>query len=55
MRTGKLLARRAGPRLCSQAAICYYMTRLVLVYVIATLYTCARSHSRTVRVLQCKC
>lgn len=39
MRTGKLLARRAGPRLCSQGAICYYMTCLALIYVIATLYT----------------
>ena len=29
----------AGPRLCSQGAICYYMTVLVLIYVIATLYT----------------
>ena len=42
MRTGKLLARRAGPSLCSQSAICYYMTCLIFIYIIATLYTGAR-------------
>ena len=42
MRTGKLLVRRAGPSLCSQSAICYYMTCLIFIYIIATLYTGAR-------------
>jgi hypothetical protein len=49
MRTGRLLARKAGPRLCSQGAICYYMTVLVLIYVIATLYTGAMTCPLTTR------
>ena len=36
---GRRVLCSAGPRLCSQGAICYYMTVLVLIYVIATLYT----------------
>ena len=52
MRTGKLLVRKAGPRLCSQSAICYYMTVLVFVYIIATFYTASHSHRSHIVTLE---
>lgn len=52
MRTSRLIAKKAGPRLCSQSAICYYLTVLIFVYIIATLYTATSSHRAHITSLE---
>eukprot|EP00286_Rhodomonas_abbreviata_P026743 CAMPEP_0181314662 /NCGR_PEP_ID=MMETSP1101-20121128/14941_1 /TAXON_ID=46948 /ORGANISM="Rhodomonas abbreviata, Strain Caron Lab Isolate" /LENGTH=162 /DNA_ID=CAMNT_0023421777 /DNA_START=179 /DNA_END=664 /DNA_ORIENTATION=+ len=52
MRTGKMLAKRAGPSLFSKPMLALYMVIFVLIYVSATLYTASATQRRQVERLE---